>query len=315
MSTTSTDTYDQVGIREDISNVIYNVEPDTTPFVSMAPKTKAKGTTHEWQTDNLDAVTDNKAIQGADASFSAATATVRLTNYTQISTKTAMVAGTVEATDRAGRDREMNYQMMKRGLELKRDMENGLVGLNNAKVVGSSSGAAETGSMQAYIHTNTSFDATTGVDPTGDGTDARTDSTQRVFTESLLEGVVDSIFTNSGEFADTVLVGAFNKRKINGFAGRADTTDHNVAAGSIISAADVYKSDYGDLKIIPSRFSRARDALIYNKSKFAVAYLRDMKTKDIAATGDAEKRQIVVEYCLEARNEASSGIVADLTTS
>jgi len=313
MSSSSTDTYDSVGIREDLSNIIYNVEPDTTPFLSMAPKTQAKSTTHEWQTDNLDAVTDNKAVEGADASFAPATATVRLTNFCQIGQKTAMVSGTLESTDRAGRDREMNYQMMKRGLELKRDMENALVGLNNAKAVGSATVARETASMQAYIATNTSK-GSGGADPAGTGADARTDGTQRVFTEAMLEAVVDSIFTNSGEFADTVLVGSFNKRKMNGFTGRASTTDHNVAAESIISAADVYKSDYGDLKIVPSRFSRSRDALVYNKNKFAVAYLRDMKTKEIAATGDAEKRQVIVEYCLEARNEKSSGIVADLTT-
>ena len=313
MSSTATDTYDSVGIREDLSGIIYNVEPDTTPFLSMAPKAKAKSTTHEWQTDNLDAVTDNKVVEGADASFSPATATVRLANFCQIGTKTAMVSGTLESTDRAGRDREMNYQMMKRGLELKRDMEHALVGLNNAKAVGSASAPRETGSMQSYIKTNTSK-GSGGGDPAGTGADARTDGTQRIFLETMLEAVVDSIFTNSGEFADTVLVGSFNKRKMNGFTGRASTTDHNVAAESIISAADVYKSDYGDLRIVPSRFSRTRDALVYNKSKFAVAYLRDMKTKEIAATGDAEKRQIIVEYCLEARNEKSSGIVADLTT-
>jgi len=102
MSSSSTDTYDSVGIREDLSNIIYNVEPDTTPFLSMAPKTQAKSTTHEWQTDNLDAVTDNKAVEGADASFAPATATVRLTNFCQIGQKTAMVSGTLESTDRAG---------------------------------------------------------------------------------------------------------------------------------------------------------------------------------------------------------------------
>jgi len=314
MSTTSTDTYDQVGIREDLSGIIYNVEPDATPFLSGAPKGKASGVKHEWQTDGLDAVADNKAIEGADATFTAATATVRRDNQCQISTKTAIISGTLEAVDRAGRDKEMNYQMMKRGMEIKRDMENAMVGLNNAKVVGSTSVARELASMQSYIVTNTDFNATGGADPTGDGTDARTDGTQRAFTEALLESVVDQIFTNSGEFADTVLLGSFNKRAFNAFVGRSTSTDHNVAAGSIVSAADVYKSDYGDLKVIPSRYSRARDALVYKKDKWSVDYLRNMTTNEIAATGDAEKRQVIVEYTLTARNEASSGIVADLTT-
>jgi len=315
MSTTSTDTYDSVGVREDLSGIIYNVEPDATPFLSGAPKGKASGVKHEWQTDGLDAVADNKAIEGADATFAPATATVRLDNQCQISTKTAIISGTLEATDRAGRDKEMNYQMMKRGMEIKRDMENAMVGLNNAKVAGSATVARELGSFQAYTVTNTSFNATGGADPTdGSGANARTDGTQRAFTEELLETVIDKIFTNSGEFADTVLLGSFNKRAFNSFVGRATTTDHNVAAGSIVSAADVYKSDYGDLKVIPSRYSRPRDALIYKKDKWSVDYLRNMTTNEIAATGDAEKRQVIVEYTLTARNEASSGIVADLTT-
>ena len=313
MTATSTDTYDQVGIREDLSDVIYNVDPTETPFLSMAPKTTATQTYHEWQTDGYDAVSDNKAIEGADASFSPANATTRVGNYTQIGQKTAMISGTLEATNRAGRDREMNYQMLKRGVELKRDMENALVGLNNAQAAGNATTARELGSYQSYCATNDSFGGT-GASPTGDGTNARTDGTQRAFTEALLENVVDLCW-NSGGNPDTILVGSFNKRAINGFTGRASSTDHNVAAKSIISAADVYKSDYGDLKIIPDRYVRARDALVYQKDKWAVAFLRNMRTKPIAATGDAEKRQVIVEYTLEARNEKSSGGVFDLTTS
>lgn len=314
MSTTSTDTYDQIGIREDLLNTIYNVDRSVTPFLSFAPKTKAAQTLHEWQTDSYAAVADNKAVEGADASFTAASPTVRLTNRAQISDKTVMISDTLEATDRAGRDKEMTYQIMKSGVELKRDMENALVGVNNAKVTGDTSTPAELASMQSWINTNTSI-GSGGANPTGDGTDARTDGTQRAFTEGLLEAVVDSIFTNSGELADTILLGSFNKRAMNAFVGRSTTTDHNVAAKSIISAADVYKSDYGDIKIIPDAFSRARDGLVYRKDKWAVSFLRKMKTKDIAATGDAEKKLLNVEYTLEARNEASSGIVADLTTS
>jgi len=312
MTATSTDTYDQRGIREDLSNVIYNVDPSDTPFLSMAPKAKAKQTFHEWQTDEYAAVADNQAIEGADATFTPSTGTTRVGNYTQISQKTAMISGTLESTDRAGRDREMNYQMLKRGVELKRDMEHSLVGVNNARAVGSATTPRELGSVQSWLATNGSVGGT-GAAPAGDGTDARTDGTQRPLTETLLETVIDQIWASGGN-PDTIMVGAFNKRAINGFLGRATTTDHNVAARTIFSAADVYKSDYGDLKIIPNRYVRARDALVYQKDKFAVAFLRNMVTKPIASTGDAEKRQVLVEYTLESRNEKASGIIADLTT-
>lgn len=313
MSTSSTDTYDQVGIREDLTNAIYNVDPVEVPFVSMAPKVSASSTLHEWQTDSYASAADNKAVEGADASFSPAASTTRLTNRCQIAEKTAMISGTLEATNRAGRDREMTYQLIKRGVELKRDMETTLVGTNKAKVTGNATTEAELASMLSWIATNDDL-AGTGASPTGDGTDTRTDGTQRAFTEAMLENTIDLIW-NSGGNPDTVLVGSFNKRAMNAFLGRATVTEHYAKEKSIISAMDVYVSDYGTLKIVPDRFSRARDCLVIQKNMWAIAYLRNMKTLDIARTGDAEKKQLIVEYTLEARNEKSSGGVFDLTTS
>lgn len=312
MSTSSTDTFDQVGIREDLTDMIHNIDPVETPFLTRAPRVNVTNTLHEWQTDSLDAAADNTAVEGADASFSPASPTVRLNNRTQISTKTAMISGTLEATDRAGRDREMTYQLLKRGQELKRDMETALIGTNKAKAVGSSTVARELASVESYMASNTSRGGT-GADPTGDGTDAATDGTQRAFTEALLEGVIDSIWEAGGK-PDTIIVGSFNKRAMNGFVGRATSVDHPAAERSVFSAMDVYISDYGDLQVIPDRFSRARTAFVLQRDKWAVGFLRNMVTKDIAATGDAEKKQMIVEYTLEARNEKSSGVVADLTT-
>ena len=313
----NTNTYDLKGIREDLVNVIYNVDPHLTPFLSNAPKAKATSTTHEWQTDTYAAAADNKELEGADATFAAAAATVRLSNHTQISELTAAVAKSVEATDRAGRDGEMNYQVLKRGVELKRNMETTLVNTRKSKAVGSNSVARETSSYQALVEKNVSREATATANSTtggfADGVTAGVDGIARAFTEGLLETVIDSIFTASGEMADTIMVGAFNKRAMNAFTGRATTTDHRAGEMSIVSAADLYKSDYGDLKIMPNAFSSTSDALVYKKDKWAVAFLRNMKTNEIAPTGDAEKRQVIVEFCMEARNEFSSGIVADLT--
>lgn len=318
MSTTSTDTYDQVGIREDLINNIWNVDPQQTPFISSIAKSSAKNTYHEWQTDTYASAADNIAVEGADASFTPAASTIRMGNYTQILQKTAMVSGTLEATDRAGRDREMNYQMMKRGVELKRDLERACVGVNNAQVAGNATTGREMGSFTSYVYTNDSVGGG-GASPTGQGatsgTTARTDGTQRAFTEGLLEGVIDSIFNSSGEMADRILLGSFNKRAMNGFTGRATTTDHRVTEGSIVSAADIYKSDYGDLEIVAGVFNRARDGIVYKKDKWALGVLRPMKSNDIASTGDAEKKQIIMEATLVSRNEKSSGLVADLTTS
>jgi hypothetical protein len=103
MSSTSTDTYDQVGIREDLSDSIWDISPEDTPFASNAKRISVDNTYFEWQTDSLAAVSATTAVEGADATFAAAAATTRVGNRTEIIQKTASTSGTLEATDRAGR--------------------------------------------------------------------------------------------------------------------------------------------------------------------------------------------------------------------
>lgn len=320
MAITAGNTYDNVnGIREDLSDSIWDVSPTETPFVSNCQRISVDNTFFEWQTDSLAAVSATTAVEGADATFSTPSDTTRLGNYTEIITKTAMISGTLEATDRAGRNREMAYQIIKRGKEIKRDMEHHAVGVNNARNAGATTPTArETASYQAWCATNTSFNATGGADPTGDGTDARTDGTQRAFTETLLAEVIDECWTSGGS-PNIIMANGFNKRALNGFTGAAPSGGIQVAREqadkTVVNAVSIYESDYGVMQVVPNRFCRSRDVLVYEKEYWKVAILRPMQNKEIARTGDAEKRQVLVEWGLCAANEASSGIVADLTTS
>jgi hypothetical protein len=305
------DTYDSIGTREDLINIIYNISPTDTPFLTMCAKAKAENTFHEWQTDALASPADNKVIEGDDANADSITPTVRLGNYTQISDKVPVITGTQEVTNKAGRKSEMAYQIAKMGKEIKRDMENALVGLNNARVAGNSSTARELASVQSWIATNTDK-AGDGADPTGDGTDARTDGTQRAFTETQLKNVLQQCWQSGGD-PGVIMVGAYNKRVASTFSGGATRLDKSEDK-KLYATVDVYVSDFGDHKIIANRFSRARDALILDMEYWKIAYLRPFKTYDLAKTGDTEKKQMIVEYTLQACNEAASGIVADLTT-
>jgi hypothetical protein len=303
--------YDAKGIREDLVDFIYNVDPVETPVLTMIPKTKASNTLHEWQTDTLAAAAQNAVIEGDESTFSSPSATTRLTNYCQIAKKTALVTGTLEAVNKAGRNKEMAYQLVKRGKEMKRDMEFDICA-NNAKNVGTDTRARELAGLESWIVTNIdeAGDATVA---TGDGTDARSDGTQRVFKESQLKTALAAAWDAGGN-PDCVVVGSFNKQKISGFTGGATRMD-KAEDKKLYASIDVYVSDFGDLDIVPNRFSRSRSALILQKDMWAVAFLRNMKTEELAKTGDAEKRQIICEYTLEARNEKSSGAVYDLTTS
>jgi hypothetical protein len=190
-------------------------------------------------------------------------------------------------------------------------MEHACVGLNNPKVAGAEATARELAGVSAWIFTNDIFGAT-GASPTGDGTDGRTDGTQAVFAEANLESAIDLIW-NSGGDPTMILAGSFNKRKITAFVGNA-TRFKDADDRSVVNAVDVYVSDYGELQVVPDRFLRSRDVLILDPDFWGLHFLRPVQERPLAKTGDAEKRQVIVEYTLAAYNEKSSGGVFDRTT-
>ena len=309
-------TYEAVGNREDLSDVIYRIDPTDTPAMTAFEREKATAVNHEWQTQALAAVdTTNAVLEGDDATTDAATPTVRLGNVCQISDKVARVTGTQRAVAHAGRDDELEYQEMLKGLELKRDMESILVGTNQAKVTGNDSTARKTASILSWIKTNTSK-GPSGSDPAAaDGTGTRTDGTQRAFKEDQLKTVLQGIW-NSGGKPDCIMVGGFNKQAFSTFTGRATQTE-DTKAKKIVASVKFYDSDFGTLEVVPNRFMRPRDALVLQTDMWAVAFLngRRMLSIPLARTGDSERRQMLSEYALVARNEKASGGVFDVTAS
>jgi len=211
--TNTFDTYDAVGIREDLQDVIYSISPTETPFMSSAAREQVKNTFHEWQTDALAAaVTNNAVIEGDEATLDAASATSRIGNYTQIMDKTVVISGTQESVDKAGRASELAYQIAKKSKELKRDIESTLL-TNQARVAGDSSTARKFGSIGAWIATNDNFNTSDGTSPTANnGSDARNDGTQRAMTEDMLKDVIKNVW-NAGGNPSVVMVGPFNKQK------------------------------------------------------------------------------------------------------
>ena len=310
--TNTFDTYDSIGEREDLADVIYNISPTDTPFLSSAAKTQATAVLHEWQTDSLAAAsTSNAVIEGDEATHDAVTPTTRLSNSCQIMDKTVVITGTQEAVDKAGRASELAYQIAKRAKELKRDME-AMLTTNNAEVTGGSSTARELGSLGSWVVTNDDL-ASDGASGAGAGNAAHTDGTQRVFTEAQLKSVIKNVWNQGGD-PTMIMVGPFNKQKLSGFTGNSTRFDAGADA-TLYTSVDVYASDFGQLQVVPNRFSRDRDAWVLDMNYWGIAFLRDFSMHELAKTGDTEKRQLLVEATLESRNEAASGMVADLTTS
>jgi hypothetical protein len=303
-------TYQSIGTREDLSNVIYNISPSDTPFMSMVGRGKATNTLHEWQTDVLDSVGANAQVEGNEYTFAAQTPTVRQNNQTQISAKTVIVAGTQQVTSKAGRDSEMAYQLAKESKALKRDMESALTG-KVARAAGNATTARTLGGYETWTSSNVSRG---GGSPAGSGAGsgaAPVDAaTKRDLTEALLKTVVQSCYTNGGE-PTILMVGPVNKGKVSAFTGRASARQM-ISETKIQGAADLYSSDFGDFKVIPSRFCREQTGYVIDPEFWKVVYLRDFKQEEVAKTGDAIKRALLVEYTLQASNQASSGVIADI---
>lgn len=314
--TDTTQTYQVVGRREDLTDVIHDVTPTDTPFMSAIQKGTASSTYHEWQTDALAAASGtNAVVEGDDPANDAVTATVRLGNYTQLSDKVIQVSSTQRAANNAGRGDELSYQLMKRSKELKRDMETTLTG-NYASVAGNASTARKLAGFEAWIQTNDSRASDGGNTAFSGGIQAAaTDGTQRAFSESLLKDVLQLCWENGGD-PSMIMVGAFNKKQFSGFAGIADNTrDTGNKRATIVGAADVYVSDWGQLDVVANRFSRSRSALIVDPTMWKLCYYQRFNTTDLAKTGHSDRKMLSVEYTLEACNEKASGVVADLTTS
>jgi hypothetical protein len=311
-------TFDAKGIREDLSNIITNIAPEETPYMSNIGRESISNSLFEFQSDTLAAAAANKQIEGDDvASFDAVTATVRLQNYAQISRKTIILSATEEVVNKAGRRSELAYQIAKRSAELKRDQE--FTMLNGAvAAAGNTSTARGTASLGAWVKTN--------VDKASDGTNpsyttlpssARTDGTVRTFTETILKNVIQQVWSAGGT-PKILMTGPVNKQRVSGFSGIASSR-FNINGGekpaTLIGAVDLYVSDFGTVAVIANRFQRERDAWVLDPEYAKMVVLRPYQQIELAKTGDAEKRMLLVEWGHKVLAENAHGLAADLITS
>ena len=307
-------TYDVTTNREDLTDAIYRIDPEDTPFLSMVPRVKATAVLHEWSTQALSSVnTSNARLEGDALSRAASTSPVRKQNYCQISSRDATVTGTQRATNPAGIDDMMAYQMSLKSVELKRDQEAILLG-NQGQNAGNTTTARKLRSFNAWLSGNGSR-GTAGADSTA-ATAAATDGTAgdiRTLTETIFKDAVKDAFDDGGA-PKTALVGSFNKQIISGFTGRSSARQ-NVGAETVQASVTVYASDFGDIRIVPNRTQRGRDIYLVDASKVAVAYLRAFEPQEMGRVGDALTRDIISEYSLEMRHPDAHAGIFDLATS
>ena len=319
------DTYDSRRNREEFSNAIHMITPEETPFMSLVGREKVASTHPEWSTDALATpVTNNAVVEGNEWVIGTIDPTVRVGNYTMISEKSYNVSRTYEKTLKAGPASELGRQRRKKGVELKKDMEAALLA-NSASVAGSSSVARVAGGLPSWLTSNDDrgsggseggFNSGTGL------TVAATDGTQRAFTKTILDNVIQLSY-NSGGNGRAFMCSPYVKTVFSTFM-----SNSNVAAfrtqmtgekqGTIYGAADVYVSDFGAIDIIPNRVmaqvgaSIARNGFLVDPEFVSVGIFDDIQEHKVAKTSDSDKRVLNVEYTLLVKNEAAHGVAADL---
>ena len=304
--------HDMIGIREDLRDAIYNVDPEETPWLSSMKKSRAKQTFHEWQTDVLRASADNINIEGDDIVPAAITPTVRRGNYTQIFVEAATVTDTDQALDKAGRAREMAYQIRKKVKEIKLDGERALY-LNNARVAGSNTVGRELAGAQTWLTSNTS-NGSGGSDATGDGTGTRTAGTARALTQTIFDTVMQSCWDNSGSQDRDVYLSSGQMDTALGFTGNNNQRATIVASSNqVVNKFDVYRTQWGNVTFKMSRECPTSEIFIIDPMMWECAELRTLRNFPLAKTGTSEKRGMDWEWTLCAKNQASSGLIADLS--
>ena len=328
-------TYEQVGIKEDIADTISNIDPTNTPFQTSIKDHTVHNTFHQWQEDHLRSAALNALSDGFTATDGTLVATKMRANYVQILGKVIRVSGSADKVSTYGRAKELAYQLGKAGAEIKRDLELSMVGNAQIAVAGNDTvngagTARQFASYQAQLAGTTLAQAnsTTAAD-SGFETVYYADNATFVVpgtptTAALIEDAVLTValrLYNNGAEATLMSVKPNDALKVAAFALRAPASVSNTTGRQrlldgtttrIVNVVDVYKSPYGELKVVQNRFQKTTDALVYDPKLWTKTVLRPWFRETLAKTGDNTAMMIVGEYGLKHKNWRASALITDL---
>ena len=297
-------TYDQVGKKESVDDIISNISPTDTPFQSSIGSEKVKATLFQWQEDALRAPAKNAKVEGFTASSTARVPTSMRSNYTQIFSETVNVSATADEIDTYGRAKELSYQLAKTASELKRDLELSLVGNAQTAVAGDSSTAREMASAQAQIDATQTYttdsDAGTGGNQAGPLTE-----------DNFLEAN-QGLYEAGGE-ATIFMVKPADSLVVAEFA-QASGRNREIAQGTkLVNVIDVLVTPFGEQKVVINRFIKSTDALLFDPGMWKKVVLRGWTRETLAKIGDNTSVMIVGEFSLKHRNYKGSALITNLT--
>jgi hypothetical protein len=289
-------TYDQVGKKENFEQVIYDITPTQTPFLSSIGSSTAEATLHQWMQDSLASVGSNILVEGADAGAASTVTQVIKNANTQIFGKVVQVSGTAEAIGLHARTSDLANAIAKAGKELKRDIEHSFVGLGQAGTAGSGSAGRQLTSAANQISSTTT----------------NTAGSNRTLTEALILDVLEKTY-NEGAEPNQIQVTPSHSLIVAGFAATSGRTRDFDTGTKLVNAVDIYVSPFGSVSIVPNRFLQANTALVLDTEFWSRAVLRPMQTIQLSRTGDSDKRQMLTELTLVCKSDIASGKIDALT--
>jgi hypothetical protein len=302
MATTNFDTYDQIGQAEDVQDAIYRISPVDAPVVSMSKTIRATAKIHEWHQHALSAANTNKLVEGADAPADSSTAVVNKSNFCQIMSKVAEIAGTLEAVDKYGRDSEMAFQLERIYGELANDEEFAVVGSQQAGAAGDSSTAREMKSFVPQLAAGVVSNETTTTTVAG--------------LEDNLVATHQACYDLGGN-PGYLVVSPSRSLHISDFA-RASGRNRDIRnEKTVVNVVDLYVSNFGELDVVIDRNIEAGTMIGFDPEYAATAVLRPTTDWELAKVGDSMRRQVLREGTYAVLNDgahfAMTNVPASLT--
>ena len=289
-------TFDQVGKRDDVEDIIYSIDPTECPMLTSIGTSTASNTLHQWLQDSLAAVATNANVEGADAGTASTVTQTTKTANTQIFDKVVQVSGTAEAVGTYGRTSDLAYAIAKAGKEIKRDIEHSFVGAGQAGTAGNSSTARQLTSAANQISANTT----------------NTDSSNRALTEALVLDVAQKVYEKGGN-ATQMQVTPSHSVTVAGFATASGRNRDFGTGTTVVNSVDILVTPFSTISVVPNRFLDANTVLMLDTEYWSRAVLRPMQTIVLAKTGDSDRRQMLTELTLVCEHDEASGKIDALT--
>jgi len=311
--------------REEFSDAIYDTTPEETPLLTLIGRKSVESVHPEWSNDALRTpVATNQVVEGDEFTFSAIIPTTRLGNYCEIARSEWIISRTQEKTLKAGDRSELGRRRARAALELKTDMEISCL-FNKASVAGASGTARVSGGLPSWLISNDSRggSGTDGGFSVGTGlTVAAGNGTQRALSKAIMDAVILATF-NSGGNPKVFMLSPYAKTVFSTLMQSANTpTLYAQVRGNeqatIYAGADTYRSDFGVIDVMPNRqmarhgATTARNGFLLDPEMLTLGVFDDVQEIKVAQTGDAQKRVLLVEFCLLMNNEKAHGIAADI---